>query len=397
MRPTTLELLQCPLSGGPLALEGDLDHGVLTSEAGAFPVIAGIPVFRPDTDELVELVRAGRHDLAAQRAAFGEIPPAGWHRVGDWLSSTSRLSPIGDRVLARHREDLDRRSRPLVDPSSSIRDLFELAYRDLHLRNPEVFAYNWYRYGLPRHLAALAAIEWAPTSGPVLDVGCGAGHLTAALAARTGPVIGVDGLFFALYVATTRLAPDADFVCCELESLPLRDDAFAGVWASDVLHAISRKAQAVREIDRVTTDDAWGAVVGLAVAGHDHEYPGRPLSRDGYQRLFPDATLVADDDLVDGYLERRAASRVAGEGATVTALWGDGHDGRPFDDWPHGRGTLGVNPLLAPDGVLRFPTPAFEREHGALRRWTPASADLDSDPDALVEQFVLLGLPPGYA
>ena len=65
MRPATLELLQCPLTGGPLTLEGDLDHGVLTGEGGSFPVIAGIPVFRSDVHELVELVRAGRHDLAA--------------------------------------------------------------------------------------------------------------------------------------------------------------------------------------------------------------------------------------------------------------------------------------------------------------------------------------------
>lgn len=389
MKPETLELLRCPLSGGPLAREGD----VLVGEAGTWPIVGGIPVFRPDVDELVELVRAGQHELAIRRAAFGEIPPAGWHRVGGWLADT-RLAPAGRRVLARHRDELDRRSTGLVDPDATVRELFELAYRDLRLRNPEVFAYNFYRYGLPRHLAALAAIEWAPTTGPVLDVGCGAGHLTAALGPDT---VGVDGLFFALYVAATRLAPQADFVCCELESLPFADDAFGGVWASDVLHAISRKAQVVREMDRVTVDDAWGAVVGLAVAGFDHEYPGRPLSHEGYQRLFPAATLVADDDLVDGYLARRAATRTPGEGPTVTALWGDGQDGRPFDDWPHARGELGLNPLLAPDGVLRFPTPAFEREHGALRRWTPATADLADDEAALVEQFVLLGLPPGYA
>ncbi len=171
---------------------------------------------------------------------------------------------------------------------------------------------------------------WPPSSGrrtggPVLDVGCGAGHLTWALTEHTdAPVIGVDGLFFALYVAKTRIAPAADFVCGELESLPLADGTVGGIWASDVLHAVNRKVQVARELARVATEGSWGAVVGLAVAGHDHEYPGRPLSLEGYRRLLPDdATLVADDALVDGYLEGRAASRA------------------DAGDRPHGHGSVG--------------------------------------------------------
>jgi SAM-dependent methyltransferase len=309
--------------------------------------------------------------------------------------------------LNRHQQDLDARSAALVDPQTGVWDLFALAYQDLHLRNPEVFSYNWYRFGLPRHLAALAALEWAPTSGPVLDVGCGAGHLTWALTEHTdAPVIGVDGLFFALYVAKTRIAPAADFVCGELESLPLADGTAGGIWASDVLHAVNRKVQVARELARVATEGSWGAVVGLAVAGHDHEYPGRPLSLEGYRRLLPDdATLVPDDALVDGYLKGRAASRAdPGEGRTVTALWGDGNDGAPFTDWPHGRGERAVHTLLRPDGDtlrLTFPTASFEREHGALRRYTPAEAEVPHAPspeeaERLVETFVLLGFPPGY-
>jgi SAM-dependent methyltransferase len=432
MRPTTLELLRCPLSGGELAVEvldegpdGAVEHGLLRSEAGTFPVVAGIPVFRPGAEELVDLVRAGEHDRAALRAAFGEVVPAGWHRLGDWLSATSRLRPVGRRIRDRHEQARDLRARPLVDAHTSVRDLFALAYRDLHLRNPEVFAYNWYRFGLPRHLAALAVVEWAPTRGPVLDVGCGAGHLTWSLTEHVGgggTVLGIDGLFFALHVAKTRIAPAADFVCCELEALPLRDGAVGGVWASDVLHAVSHKASVARELRRVAADDAWGAVVGLAVAGHEHEYPGRPLSTEGYRSLFPGAEVVGDDVLLAGYLDRRAADPAAGGAgsATVTALWDpadEARPGEPFAAWPHGRGDLVPNPLLTPTGrgdattrvALRFPTDAFEREHGALRAYTPATAEVPDavavaaragertpEVEALVDDLVLVGVPPGY-
>lgn len=434
MRRAVLDLLQCPLSGGRLDVEpvesdgDDLVHGVLNSEAGQFPVIAGIPVFRPEAVDLVDLVRRGEFGLAARRAAFGEIAPAGIGRLGPWLSSTDRLRPLGRRLEARHRQVVDNRSRPLVDPASGVRDLFSLAYEQLRLRNPEVFAYNWYRFGLPRHLAALAVVEWAPRQGPVLDVGCGAGHLTWALTGHLGagtPVVGVDGLYFALYVAKTRIAPAAEFICCELESLPLRDGVAGGIWASDVLHALSRKAQVARELDRVSASSAWGAAVGLAVAGHEHEYRGRPLSLDGYRGLLPaGTTLVADEALTAGYLRRRAASTTeAGgldEAVTVSALWdptGSAAEGVAFTDWPHGRGRPGPNPLLVPDGRsatttrlrLRFPTPAFEREHGDLRRYTPTSAEVadsvaaaaraeasDDRRDRLVDDFVVLGFPDGY-
>lgn len=427
MRRGVLDVVRCPFTGAPLALEearGDADHlhaGVLRSEAGAFPIVAGIPVLRLGQDELVELVRAGEDDRATRLAAFGDIPPAGPARVGTWLADTDRLRSVGRRVVARDRRRRDEAARALTDPTTSTHDLFALAYRDLHLRNPEVFAYNWYRFGVPRHLAALACLEWAPAAGPVLDLGCGAGHLTWALARHVdpAPVVGVDGLYFALYVAAHRLAPAADYVCCDLESLPLADGAVTGVWASDVVHALTHKATVARELERVAAPASWGALIGLAVAGHDHEYRGRPLSLEGYCRLLPaGATLVDDGQLVAGYLERRAASTAVAAGpdaATVSALWAAAElgprEGATFADWPHGRGTLVVNPLFAGDGHLtrRFPTASYEREHGALTDYVPDEADVspavrraldagDRTPevDELVARFVLLGTPPAY-
>ena len=424
MKRSLLAELRCPFTGGPFAVDvveevgDDLRHGVLRSEIGEFPVVAGIPILRrdvPGMDVVAARLRAGDLDGAARRAAFGDIAPSGLGRLGGWLADTERLRPLGRRADERHHARLDERARALTDPASGARDLFDLAYRQLHLRNPEVYEYNWHRFSLPRQLAALAALEWAPRRGPVLDVACGAGHLTWAIGQSLGPdvpVIGVDGLFFALYVAKTRMAPEAEFLCVDLESLPFADGSIGGVWASDVVHALSRKVQARRELDRVSAADAWGAVIWMAVAGTDHHQPARPLSLDGYRRLLPDeATFLSGDALLDAYLAGHAADRQApGElatSATATALWdgsGEARDGLAFDGWPHARGRLGVNTLYEPDGDglrLHLPTEEFEEEHGALRRYTPETAVRPAAPDAterarLVEQFVLLGYPDGY-
>jgi ubiquinone/menaquinone biosynthesis C-methylase UbiE len=414
-----LERLRCPFTGGPFRVEAveqvgdDLRHGVLHSEIGEYPVVAGIPILRRDLDGMdavIEHLRAGDPDAAARRAAFGQIPPSGLGRLGGWLADTQRLRGLGRRADARHHARLDERARPLTEPTSGAQELFDLAYHQLHLRNPEVYEYNWHRFALPRQLAALAVAEWAPRRGPVLDVACGAGHLTWALGrALDVPVVGVDGLFFALYVARTRIAPDAELLCVDLESLPFPDGEFGGIWASDVLHALRRKVQTVRELDRVARPDAWGAAIWLAIKDTEHHQPARPLTLDGYRRLLPDGTtFLAGETVLEHYLDGHAADRSdpgdLATSATATALWdagGDARDGRPFDGWPHARGDLGVNTLFEDDGTgelrLRLPTEEFAREHDAVRRYTPATARRDDDEARLVEQFVLLGYPDGYA
>ena len=49
MTPELLRLLRCPYSGSPLRLEalvpgGRVEQGILRSEAGEFPLVAGIPI-----------------------------------------------------------------------------------------------------------------------------------------------------------------------------------------------------------------------------------------------------------------------------------------------------------------------------------------------------------------
>ena len=75
-----------------------------------------------------------------------------------------------------------------------------------------------------------------PTTAPVLDAGCGAGRMSAYLAARGVAVRGVD-LSPGMVEMARRDHPDLDFTVGSLDELPCGDGEFAGVmlWYS-IIH-----------------------------------------------------------------------------------------------------------------------------------------------------------------
>lgn len=103
---------------------------------------------------------------------------------------------------------------------------------------------------VPRFLA-FAEIH-ALTAGPVLDVGCGPGSLTAGLAARFGPraVSAVD-LSEPFLAACRARVPGADVRRASAEALPFPDGTFAAVLAQLVLSFLPDPAKAAAEMRRV--------------------------------------------------------------------------------------------------------------------------------------------------
>jgi SAM-dependent methyltransferase len=112
--------------------------------------------------------------------------------------------------------------------------------------DPASILASWEVQVLPQFVAWLGRIE-----GPVLDVGCGVGHLGRALikAGRHDvQLIGTDFQPELLARATTGYAALLE---ADVHHLPLQDGSFAGVVASNSLHHFPDLPQAMREIARV--------------------------------------------------------------------------------------------------------------------------------------------------
>ncbi|MFC5366513.1 class I SAM-dependent methyltransferase [Salinirubrum litoreum] len=101
-------------------------------------------------------------------------------------------------------------------------------------------------------------------SGPVLDLGCGAGRHTLALQDRGVEVLATDVSPHAVQAASERGVTHA--VQMDMFDLRLPDDAYRSVLALGtqvtVAGSLGRLADFFAEVDRVTTDDATVLVDG---------------------------------------------------------------------------------------------------------------------------------------
>ena len=101
---------------------------------------------------------------------------------------------------------------------------------------------------------AMLALAGNVADRRILDVGCGAGPLFAALRDRGAIVTGIDESAGMLEQARRRLGDDADLQMAELgRPLPFADRTFDDVTASLVLHYLEDWGPALRELRRVLT------------------------------------------------------------------------------------------------------------------------------------------------
>ena len=118
------------------------------------------------------------------------------------------------------------------------------------------------RYG--RELAAgLIDVAGIPEGSRVLDVGCGPGALTRALAERLGPeAVGAVDPSEPFVEACRARVPGADVRLGSAEALPFEDGAFGAVLSQLVVNFIEDPHAGVREMRRVT---APGGVMASSV------------------------------------------------------------------------------------------------------------------------------------
>jgi SAM-dependent methyltransferase len=115
-------------------------------------------------------------------------------------------------------------------------------------------------YGAGRRLPPEAMSAWMDAAsshlgaadGPILDLGAGTGRFSEALAARFGvTVVAVEPAAGMREQARTLAAGGVALVAGSGEAVPVRDGAFVGVWASQVVHHVDDLAACAAELRRV--------------------------------------------------------------------------------------------------------------------------------------------------
>jgi SAM-dependent methyltransferase len=116
---------------------------------------------------------------------------------------------------------------------------------------------------LPLRLRFLA--QQLPGRERVLDLGCGDGLLSAAIAAQGAEVVGADVAEAALARARVR-CPEVTFVRVPVDGpLPFADASFELVWASEVIEHVADTAAWLSEVRRVL---APGGTLALTTPAH---------------------------------------------------------------------------------------------------------------------------------
>jgi SAM-dependent methyltransferase len=421
-------VLHCPHCGQDLRSPKSA-FTILTCSCGTYPVVAGIPIFRKGMfgpngvtpEKLVWMIARGKHRSTllelVMPASPSLVPPE--LQALPVFRGKSKLLRIGQAfgrfqwVREAAKVLMDTEDRTACDLMR-----FHLLRFD---PKPDSFDYFAYRFGQPRHLVALSfASTIRHPQQPLLDLACGYGHLTQHLIHRANgqPVVGIDRDFFSLYVAKHWIAPEAQYVCTDVtQGLPFEDGTFAVSMCTDAFHLFTDKQVVMKELNRVTV----GTIILVTVRNGNvpYRYARFPLTPKEYADLVGRShRIVGDADVLSRYLQKKGPmlSRQPGldelsSTSPLSIIVADKfEDYGSFSQWLHGEvGTLSLNPLFRLEGnTLRrtFPTPWYEEDNDACKRYLPESVTVSPNVledvwrgrrtpnvEPLIDQFVVLGLP----
>jgi uncharacterized protein YbaR (Trm112 family) len=375
-----LEILRCPFCGTRLDLvENDaLDRddarvrwGVLGCQCCAFPIIDGIPVLVAD-----DTARRAMHTLEA-----GDRDGARAVMLGLYGAATAALATL----LAQ-------------TPPPTYRALLEVISPDAE-STYFVYRFSDATFVMAESILGAIGADRRHTAR-VIDLCGGSGHLARTLAAvsPTSPVV-ADLYFHKLWLAQRLVSPGCTAVCCDANHpLPFSSSTFSMVVLSDAFPYIWHKRLLAGEMMRLAGPD------GLVVMPHLHSSlgfnfsAGMTLTPEAYRDLYAPLAprLFRDSDLVDDVLDRgtidlsrRTSIEAIGDEPSVTLV--ASRDDGVFRQYPVPAagpvaGELRVNPLYRVDQqggsaelTLTFPTPEYEEEFGAVRRYLPDTLRLDAD------------------
>jgi SAM-dependent methyltransferase/uncharacterized protein YbaR (Trm112 family) len=352
------------------------------------------------------------------------------------------------RVLLRIQWLVDKYARGLLQRSCRYRlahfllnhsqnlaatDVIKLFYGDYS--QSEMVNYFTFRFGQPRHLAALEiASIIKERGGPILDLACGMGHLTHYFTwgeQHQRQVIGIERDYFRLYLAKNFMAPEADFICQWADRpLPFPAGSFDSIFCSDAFHYFLNKVGCLREMEQVLAPNGLIAITRL---GNLEQKPneGYELTVDGYSRLFNGIkhVFLGEEELIDSYLKKHKTnlqpkkiteeirsqkwlSVVMSKEDSVFCDHGN------FSEYPHSVGQLIKNPIYASATKtsfnnltlnFEFPSEHFAFEDQRYQSYTPEQVSISeelltsleagtrtSELEELIAQFVLVGVPKKF-
>ncbi|MFL6076654.1 MAG: class I SAM-dependent methyltransferase [Mycobacteriales bacterium] len=171
----------------------------------------------------------------------------------------------------------------------------------------------------PYDRALLDAVAVAAADGPLLDLGCGPGHISSYLRSRGREVLGVDLSPRMVEIASARY-PDVEFRVGDMRALDLPDGGYGGVVAPySLIHLTpAERPAACAEIARVLSPGGL-AMISFHLPAHPGAAPihldewfDQPVSLDGYwmrrEDLLP--PLAAAGLHEEAYLERQPSPGV---------------------------------------------------------------------------------------
>lgn len=422
--------------------------GVLNCSCFRYPVVDGIPIFSkqptavrshvsgysfitgPAPDILVTLILQGKGLKALlSLIAFPWCPPA--FKKIRFLKNISQRNPLRAITVWLRKLILWHWVADLAN-SLTAEDWFSLFYKK-SLIYGDLFSYFFFRFGQPRHLAALSLMTIFPQSQkPILDLACGFAHLSHYLTEceKAHQVVALDRNFFQLWVAKYWIAPKAHYVCGDADSpMPFKDATLSGVLCSDAFHYFDNKMECLNEMRRCAPK---GTMI-LTRVGNKLVQPneGKELTTEGYLELVNDAEcrVLGETQLVDSYLQgigpallsaappkslknEKWLSIVLSNDRSILANHGK------FGTLPHSVGRLGLNPIYrlrsGNNGSMnlsfQFPSAWFAFENEMMRMYHRPTISIQKeilhcirnnirskDVDELIARFVVLGMPERYA
>ena len=394
MRETMLDLLRCPFCGTRVSLvendalvraDGRIDSGVIGCECCAFPIVAGIPVMIADDTarDAMHALEAGRRD----EALFGLLG----------LADDVARAEAFHALLARRQPATYRESLAILSLDAEGR-------------------YFVYRFSDPTYVVAEALLQaigqqrWT-VAGRCLDLCGGSGHLTRVLGGLrpAGGTVLADVYFWKLWLAARFTSPACASVCCDAnQPLPFTRDAFSMVVLADAFPYIWHKRLLAEEMMRLAGRDGVVVMPHLHSALGGNFSAGNTLTPAAYQRLFApqQPRLFGDEQLFTELLEHRAVDLTRDVSPTecgaepslalVASRRADLFRLYEVPDAPEVAGEVTVNPLYRVERrgdssvlTLTFPTPEYEAEFGACRRYLPDTVTVDADLSGTIRPAAL--------